>query len=60
MTHVACRLSAMNPDQLQNPTLGNRVWATFTLVFHDELSPDTPLTFYQFPDISRESGHSER
>jgi len=30
MTHVTCRLSAKNRDQLRNPTLGNRVWATFT------------------------------
>ena len=31
MTHVACRLTAKNRDQLWNPTLGNRVWATFLL-----------------------------
>ena len=31
MTHVTCRLTAKNQDQLpQNPTLGNRVWANFT------------------------------
>ena len=30
MTHVACRLTAKNRDQLRNPTLGSRVWATFT------------------------------
>ena len=24
MTHVACRLTAKNRDQLRNPTLGNR------------------------------------
>ena len=29
-THVTCRLTAKNRDQLRNPTLGNRVWATFT------------------------------
>jgi len=29
MTHVTCRLTAKNRDQLWNPTLGNRVWATF-------------------------------
>jgi len=28
MTHVTCRLTAKNRDQLRNPTLGNRVWAT--------------------------------
>ena len=31
MTHVTCRLTAKNRDQLQNCTLGNRVWATFLL-----------------------------
>jgi len=30
MTHVTCRLAAKNRDQHRNPTLGNRVWATFT------------------------------
>ena len=30
MTHVTCRLTAKNRDQLRNLTLGNRVWATFT------------------------------
>jgi len=29
MTYVTCRLTAKNWDQLRNPTLGNRVWATF-------------------------------
>jgi len=32
MTHVTCRLTAKNPDQLRNPTLGSRVWATFTFL----------------------------
>jgi len=31
MNHVTCRLTAKNRDQLRNPTLGNGVWATFTL-----------------------------
>ena len=30
MTHVTCRLTAKNRDQLRNPRLGNRVCATFT------------------------------
>ena len=30
MTHVTFRLTAKNRDQLRNPTLGSRVWATFT------------------------------
>jgi len=29
MTRVTCRLTAKSQDQLRNPTLGNRVWATF-------------------------------
>jgi len=32
MTHVTCRLTAKNRDQLWNSTLGNRVWATFLVV----------------------------
>ena len=31
MTHVTCRLTAENRDQLQNHTLGDRVWSTFLL-----------------------------
>jgi len=31
MTQVIFRLTAKNRDQLRNPTLGNRVWATFTV-----------------------------
>ena len=30
MTHVTCRLTAKNRDQLRNPRLGSRVWASFT------------------------------
>ena len=32
MTHVTCRLTAKNLDQLRNPMLGNPVWATFTFL----------------------------
>ena len=32
MTHITCRLTAKNRDQLRNPTLCNRVWATFTFL----------------------------
>jgi len=34
MTHVTCRLTAKNRDQLRNPTLGNRVWTTLELACH--------------------------
>ena len=33
MTHVTCRLTAKNRDQLRNPTLGNRVWALSFLLY---------------------------
>ena len=33
MTHLTCRLTAKNRDQLRNPTLGNRISATFSLPF---------------------------
>jgi len=36
MTHVTCRQIAKNRDQLRNPTLGNRVWATFTVFTANE------------------------
>ena len=29
LTHVTCKLTAKNRDQLRNPRLGNQVWATF-------------------------------
>jgi len=32
MARVTCRLTAKNRDQLRNPTLGNRVWSTFTFL----------------------------
>ena len=35
MTHVICRLTAKNRDQLRNPTLGSRVRATFTFISRD-------------------------
>ena len=37
MTHIACRLTVKNWDQLRNPTLGNRVWAIFT--FYSKKKP---------------------
>ena len=32
MTHVTCRLTTKNRDQLRDPTFGNRVLATFTFL----------------------------
>jgi len=40
MTHVTCMLTAKNRDQLRNPTLGNRVWATFKLTLNDRVVLD--------------------
>ena len=31
-SHITCRLTTKNRDQLRNPTLGNRVWATCTFI----------------------------
>jgi len=42
MTHVTCRLTAKNRDQLRNPRLCNWVWATF--IFFCLLSGLTPQT----------------
>jgi len=63
MTHITCRLTAKNRNQLRNPTLGNRVWATFTFlslvgvkdagrgVFgRHTLSPTSATTHYSSPD----------
>ena len=36
MTHVTCRLTAKNRDQLRKPTPGNRVSATFTFLSEAE------------------------
>ena len=44
MTHVTCGLTAKNQDQLRNPTIGNRVWATFT--------------FYTFSSCTRVRGRT--
>jgi len=51
MTHVTCKLTAKDRDQLRNPTLGNRVWATFTFfytrpLFHSKYHYYTRLTAY--------------
>ena len=42
MTHVTCRLTAKNRDQLQNPTLSNRAWTTF-IFNHTELTSSRGL-----------------
>jgi len=42
-THVTCRLTAANRHQLQNPTLGNRVRATFTFTIFLVLVYDAEL-----------------
>jgi len=52
MTHVTCRLTAMNRDQLWNPTLGNRAWATFTFT-HEGRFAFSSLTLL----IGQQEGH---
>ena len=47
MIHVTCRLTAKKWDQLRNPTLGNRVWATFfTFNKHRMASKQTTVVVY--------------
>jgi len=45
MTHVTCRLTAKNRDQLRDLTLGNRVWAIFTFLhtLYKSIQPCIPL-----------------
>jgi len=50
MTHVTCRLTAKNRDQLRNPTLGNRVWATFTFL------QVVPVWAVRPPDVAEAGG----
>jgi len=46
MTHIICRLTAKNRDQPQNPTLSNRVWATFTFLYSAHTGNSIPdMTF---------------
>jgi len=59
MTHVTCRLTAKNRDQLRNPMLPNRVWATFFLsdvdvghFFFTKPSPTDQLTDPTQPNSS--------
>ena len=47
LTHVTCRLTAKNRDQLRNPTLGNRVWATFAFTFYIAYCPHSRLAARQ-------------
>ena len=47
MIYVTCRLTAKNRDQLRDPTVGNRVWASFTFTFSTSdhaRTHDTALT----------------
>jgi len=36
--HLTYRLTAKNRDQLQNPRLANRLWATFTFFYTEHSS----------------------
>ena len=42
---VTCMLTAKNRDQLRNPTLGNRVWATFFKMFETSSGYGVPKLF---------------
>ena len=51
MTLVTCRLTAKNRDQLRNPTLGNRVWATFTFCRFDGALHDLLVPMFATPAV---------
>jgi len=53
MTHITCRLTAKNRDQLRNPTLGNRVWATFNFTY-------ITATAAQYAAVARLAGDIDR
>jgi len=42
MTHVTCRLTAKNLDQLRNPTLGNRARATYASRYFSAATVELP------------------
>ena len=53
MTHVTCRLTVKNRDQPRNPTLGNRVWSTFTFSYFPlELCPKLRTSLRHIVSIS--------
>ena len=54
MTRVTCRLTAKNWDQLRNPTLGSRVWATFFTyaLWGNGTACDRSLIVGRFDDLS--------
>jgi len=49
MTHITCRLTAKNWDQLQNPTLGNRVW--LPVLFLTATVTTTTSTLHPLDDL---------
>ena len=57
MTHVTCRLTAKNRDELRNPTLSNWVglWATFTFftIIDWKFEFDDFLNFVEFTNFLR-------
>jgi len=59
MTHVTCRLTTKNRDQLRNPTIGNQVWATLNLftyltvaVGQETVIPCCPDTRYSYVEYT--------
>jgi len=58
MTQVTCTLAARNQDQLRNPMLGNRVWATFTFFKINLKSAVYLISFGAVVHIPRPYTHS--
>jgi len=59
MTHVTCRLTAKNRDQLRNPTLGNRVWATSTFFIRVSKTRDSHKIYSCNHSESKQRSHCE-
>jgi len=53
MTHVTYMLAANNRDQLRNPTLGNRVRATFTFYCHVIVCVRAIVLAYNIPGVTK-------
>jgi len=54
MTHVTCRLTAKNRDQLRNPTLGSQVWATFTFTLNIAVDERLQTSEIRLQDLIRD------
>ena len=60
MTQITCRLTAKNLDQLRNPKLCNRVWATFTFYLKvDKVTQSSTVLGSEFQSRAAEGALGE-